>query len=164
MPIFIDQYIIMRRWHLFLPERWHSVMSWRVVHLTLCIVQYYQCVYCDSAFVCYVAFVDYPATRIHPVLFQCWASVEGGGPTLKQHWVNALSFLGMVKALIYYHHYIDRPRFLIRMYRLGLVTWGYHAGSNPGRDGYLSSWLCIYSAPNCSKAVSVKCCLWYCAL
>ena len=22
-------------------------------------------------------------------------------------------------------------------------------GSNPGRDGYLSSWLCIYSAPNC---------------
>ena len=35
---------------------------------------------------------------------------------------------------------------------------------NPGRDGYLSSWLCIYSAPNCSKAWSVQCCLWYCAL
>ena len=28
-------------------------------------------------------------------------------------------------------------------------------GSNPGRDGYLSSWLCIYRAPNCSKAWSV---------
>ena len=23
------------------------------------------------------------------------------------------------------------------------------AGSNPGLEGYLSSWLCIYSAPNC---------------
>ena len=28
-------------------------------------------------------------------------------------------------------------------------------GSNPGRAGYLSSWFCIYSAPNCSKAWSV---------
>ena len=28
-------------------------------------------------------------------------------------------------------------------------------GSNPGRAGYLSSWLCRYSAPNCSKACSV---------
>ena len=26
---------------------------------------------------------------IHPVMFQCWASVEDGGPaTLKQQWVN----------------------------------------------------------------------------
>ena len=25
---------------------------------------------------------------IHPMLFQCWASVEDGGATLKQHWVN----------------------------------------------------------------------------
>ena len=37
-------------------------------------------------------------------------------------------------------------------------------GSNPGRAEYLSSWLCIYSAPNCSKVWSVQCCLWYCAL
>ena len=31
------------------------------------------------------------ATRqgIHPMLLQCWASVEDGGPTLKQHCVNA---------------------------------------------------------------------------
>ena len=31
------------------------------------------------------------ATRqgIHPMLFQCWASVEDGGPTLNQHWVYA---------------------------------------------------------------------------
>ena len=28
-------------------------------------------------------------------------------------------------------------------------------GSNPGRAGYLSSWFCLYSAPNCSKAWSV---------
>ena len=26
---------------------------------------------------------------IHPMLFQCWASVEDGGPTLKRHWGNA---------------------------------------------------------------------------
>ena len=27
---------------------------------------------------------------IHPLLFQCLASVEDGGPTLKHSWVNAL--------------------------------------------------------------------------
>ena len=26
---------------------------------------------------------------IHPMLFQCWASFKDGGPTLKQHRVNA---------------------------------------------------------------------------
>ena len=26
---------------------------------------------------------------IHPMLFQCWASVEDGGPTLIQHWVKS---------------------------------------------------------------------------
>ena len=31
---------------------------------------------------------------IHPMLLQCWASVEDGGPTLKQHWVNAPCLLG----------------------------------------------------------------------
>ena len=30
-------------------------------------------------------------------------------------------------------------------------------GSNPGRVGYLSSWLCIYSAPNCSMNWSIQC-------
>ena len=28
------------------------------------------------------------------MLFQCWASVEDGGPTLKQPWVNASCLLG----------------------------------------------------------------------
>ena len=28
------------------------------------------------------------------MLFQCWASVEHGKPTLKQHWVNILCLLG----------------------------------------------------------------------
>ena len=32
-------------------------------------------------------------------------------------------------------------------------------GSNPGRVGYLSSRLCIYSAPSCLKAWSVQWCL-----
>ena len=41
-------------------------------------------------------------------------------------------------------------------------TWNLGVpGSSPGRSEYLSSWLCIYSAPNCSKAWSVKCCLWH---
>ena len=30
------------------------------------------------------------------MLFQCWASVEDGGPILKQHWVNASCLLGCV--------------------------------------------------------------------
>ena len=33
---------------------------------------------------------------IHPMLFQCWASVEDGGPTLKRHWINASCLLGAV--------------------------------------------------------------------
>ena len=32
---------------------------------------------------------------IRPMLFQCWASVEDVGPTLKQHWVNASCLLGI---------------------------------------------------------------------
>ena len=54
-----------------------------------------------------------------------------------------------------------RPRWLI------CIDWGLLSelpGSSPGRAGYLSSWLCIYSAQNCSKAWSVQCCLWYRAL
>ena len=31
---------------------------------------------------------------LHPMLFQCWASVEDGGPALEQHWVNVLCLLG----------------------------------------------------------------------
>ena len=29
---------------------------------------------------------------IHPLLFQCWDSVDNNVPTLKQHWVNAPTF------------------------------------------------------------------------
>ena len=39
---------------------------------------------------------SYPASRgIHPMLFQCWASVEDGEPTLKQYWVNISCLLGL---------------------------------------------------------------------
>ena len=31
---------------------------------------------------------------IHPMLFQCWANIEDGGPTLEQHGVNVLCLLG----------------------------------------------------------------------
>ena len=55
---------------------------------------------------------------IHPMLFQCWASVEDGGPTLKQHWVNAPCLLGYcsVKSkgsiclLLFKHHITVRTR------------------------------------------------------
>ena len=29
-----------------------------------------------------------PTRDVHPVLAQCWASVEDGGPSLSRHWVN----------------------------------------------------------------------------
>ena len=36
-----------------------------------------------------------PATReVEPILFLCWADVEDGGPTLKQHWLNLSCLLG----------------------------------------------------------------------
>ena len=31
---------------------------------------------------------------IHQMLFQCWAIVKDGGPTLKQYWVNSWCLLG----------------------------------------------------------------------
>ena len=41
------------------------------------------------------------------MLFQCWASVEDGGPTLKQHWVNAPCLLGSFRTrplgILLYH-------------------------------------------------------------
>ena len=37
-------------------------------------------------------------------------------------------------------------------------------GLNPGRVGYVSSKLCMYSALNRSKAWGLQCYLWYCAL
>ena len=67
------------------------------------------------------------------------------------------------------------PAPMAHSYRMGLVT-------NPGRDGYFVASelkdpdslaprrrfvivvVHIYSAPNFSKAWSVQCCLWYCAL
>ena len=31
---------------------------------------------------------------VEPMLIYCWPTVYDGGPTLKQHWFNALRFLG----------------------------------------------------------------------
>ena len=68
------------------------------------------------------------------MLFQCWASVEDGGPTLKQHWVNVPCFQG---SIVYEHcdtsvprkHHADgawraRPKTFMAGYRPRfLVTW-----------------------------------------
>ena len=40
-----------------------------------------------------------------------------------------------------------------------LSTFALSPWQNPGRAGYLSSWLFIYSVPNCSKACSEQWCL-----
>ena len=45
------------------------------------------------------------------MLYQCWASVEDGGPTLKQHWANAPCFL---KYDIHHCAHGGWPRWLIR--------------------------------------------------
>ena len=64
-------------------------------------------------------------------------------------------FKGLGISFRVYYHPMSRPRWLIRS----------ACGSTmSSRVGCLSSRLCIYSAPNCSKAWGVQCCLWYCAL
>ena len=56
-------------------------------------------------------------------------------------------------------------QFSLYVHKGGLKPDSFHLqGSNPGRAGYLSLWLYIYSTPNCSEAGSVQCCLWYCEL
>ena len=57
-------------------------------------------------------------TFIKPVLFQCWYTVYGAGPTLKQHWPSARvisgqpnlrSFVtGSVGACKYQHYFLGR--------------------------------------------------------
>ena len=37
-----------------------------------------------------------------PMLFQCWASVEDGGPTLKQQWLSVPCLLGYIWVSEYY--------------------------------------------------------------
>ena len=33
-----------------------------------------------------------------PMLFQCWPTANGAGPTLKQHWVESWCLLGELSA------------------------------------------------------------------
>ena len=49
------------------------------------------------------------------MLFYCWADVEDGGPTLKQHWVNVSCLLGMyigMHDVQLYYTLTRRPRYL----------------------------------------------------
>ena len=41
--------------------------------------------------------------RLDPMLFQCWSSAVGGGPILKQHWVNCSRLLGSTQGSVYTH-------------------------------------------------------------
>ena len=52
---------------------------------------------------------------IHPMLLQCWASVEDGGPTLKQHWVNAPCLLGA--------SWWKSKRLLISRWKISAIFW-----------------------------------------
>ena len=58
-----------------IPSRLHNV------HLCMC--------------VCVCVCVSAQQTQcFNPMLVQCWASVEDGGPTLNQHWVDVSCLLG----------------------------------------------------------------------
>ena len=57
----------------------------------------------------------------------------------------------------------DRVRDLDRSF-CPVAAQNYWIRIPAGSDRYLSLGFRIYSAPNCSKAWSVQCCLWYCAL
>ena len=39
------------------------------------------------------------------MLFYCWASGKDGGPSLKQHWVNASCLLGVYLRVFFIHIY-----------------------------------------------------------
>ena len=47
--------------------------------------------------VCGIVVYTQQTRGIHPMLFQCWSSVEDDGPTLKQHWVNSPCFKGSLQ-------------------------------------------------------------------
>ena len=49
---------------------------------------------------CHIHSPGIQSREIHPMLFQCWASVEDGGLTLKQHWVDASCLLGRYLILV----------------------------------------------------------------
>ena len=50
--------------------------------------------------------VNQQARGIHPKMFQCWHIVFDAGPTLKQHWVNALCLLGTLQSSLKQFHHI----------------------------------------------------------
>ena len=59
------------------------------------------------------------------MLFYCWASVEDGGPTLKQHWVNALCLMGVYWRVFFihiYHHTVVLNDSCTRRDRCGSVV------------------------------------------
>ena len=58
-----------------------------------------QCKLQTLALSCHIPFITQQTRGIHPMLFQCWASVEDGVPALKQLWVNAPCLLGRMLSL-----------------------------------------------------------------
>ena len=82
----------------------------------------------------------------------CWLNVGAPFTTLTRHWTNMT--VGNKT-----NWQFGGP--MAHSCRLRLVTWAYQAQIPAG---YLSPCLCIYSTPNCSKAWSVQCGLWSCAL
>ena len=55
------------------------------------------------------AALPYQIREVDPMFFKCWAWVADGGPTLKQHWANALFFFGTKVVHISYFvmHFYD---------------------------------------------------------
>ena len=80
----------------------------------------------------------YDAGRdVHPTPVQCWTSAADGGPAPQQHRVNDSSFVSTEDC---------------NQVRISVGSDICHPGC---------AYTLLYSSPNCSKAWSVQCCLWY---
>ena len=96
-------------------------------------------------------------------LFSCWRLFSTTATFVNHTQLSSQS--NIIRCIeniltIYCSEQLTAPSFwpapMAHSYRLELVTWYIHRS-----DIILSSWLCIYSAPNCSKAWSVQCYLRY---
>ena len=90
---------------------------------------------------------------VESMLVQRWSNVYDAGPTLNQHRFNVgpIAFAGKILLVPRVPDGLYGPIVARNWVRILAV-------------GFLSSGLCLYSAPNCSKTWSVQCFLWYCAL
>ena len=83
---------------------WHPLADDNPVHVCNII----QIKITWSHFSCFMhlsqAALPYQIREVDPMFFKCWAWVADGGPTLKQHWANALFFWDESRAHFLFCH------------------------------------------------------------